>query len=442
MELWFNLIVSITVFILSIVNLKNRQRFCGYLLPGWIIVILVFIYFIPGSLLYAINPDNINSTFERSLNYDSILGCQSCATVVLVAYYFSELFCSRQNHNARGRLDYILRDYSVKNTKYKIVIVLLLIFSIYFYFKRWNSIGGVATMLVIGRADAIYEMESSVGGFARYDILLFLAASFFIPYIIVKREKKDFVFILLTSVVFVAFFVLLLAAGTRLPIVSIALSSFAFLYTYRKNWLKKKSKIIIIIGILFYLTFNVYSFYRSDAFNLLNNLRNSELSYIQILFPNETLTSYLSYDAMRGNPYMFYEDQFLKVIPNSIRNIIGLDPFIPYSERLRDMQNTVSTLTIPLPIDLYFGSRGSYILLFILAFVTFILINSIFKHLALLKYGVFIMIWLYILAFYFIRTEAVGWVSRGLLMCVIGFPILLLLNIRSGRNNHLTAQIH
>ena len=428
MELWVNIIISVIFLVLSINHLKSRQSSFGYLLPGWIIVILLAVYSVPASLLYAIDPNLINATFDRSLQYSSILGCQQCSTVVLLAFYFSELLAVQRKRMYRGKIDYIVWDLDIKNQRYKGLILILFLLSVYLYARRWDSVGGILNVLIIGRADAIYEMEASGGSFARYDIILFLSASFFFPYVLTHRFKKNKVFIILMAGLYASFFILLLAAGTRLPIVSIFFAGFSLLFTFNKEWLRRKKKLIIIGGIVFYLLFNVYSFFRNDYSNLLSNVRSRELSYVEIFFPNETLTSYLSYDAMIQSPEHFYENQFYKLIPSTLRELLNMKPFVPYATRLQDIYQTVSTLTIPLPVDLYFGSKGIYVYMFLLAFFAFFIIDRSFAFLSKFRYGAILMTWLYLLSFYFIRTESVGWFSRGMLLFILGIPLLLVMN--------------
>lgn len=427
MELWFNILLSILFLFFSIVCLKKRQRNCGYLLPGWIIVILVFIYSVPAAFVYAINPVLINGTFNRSLSYDSVLGCQQCFTVVLAAYLISELLVPKKGRIASGKYEFISQDIDQKNFMYKIYIILLFALSVWLYIQRWSSVGGVGAMILMGRADALYEMETGGGGFARYDIFLFLSSSFYLPYIITKRKRKDIGFILIMGALYVVLFIVMLMAGTRLPIVSIFFAALALIFTFSKDWLKRNQRLIITSGIIFYLTFNVYSFFRSDVFNIVDNASSAELTAVEILLPNETLTSYLSYDAMIEYPEVFYENQFFKIIPSTIRRFIGLGTFDPYSARLQDLQQTVSTLTVPLPIDLYFGTRGIYVFMFIIALFTFLIIDRLYVFYSHKRYGTLLMLWTYLISFYFIRTEAIAWFSRGILLFLFGLPLIFVL---------------
>lgn len=428
MELWINIIISSLFLVFSLNSLKRRQKFYGYLLPGWIIVILVFVYSVPASFVFAISPDLLNGTFDRSFKYQSILGCQQCSTIVLFAFFMTELFLSKTSRLKSCTYQYITKDLEQKDTRYRLLIAGLYILSVWLYIQRWSAVGGVGAMILMGRADALYEMETGAGGFARYDIFLFLSSSLFLPYVITKRSNKKTSFIFLMGVLYIILFIVMLMSGTRLPIVSIAFAALALVYTSAKDWLKRRRKIIIITGVLFYLLFNVYSFFRSDIFNIVNNVSNTKLSAVEILLPNETLTSYLSYDAMIQYPDRFYENQFFKIIPSSIRRIFGLGYFDPYSSRLQDLQQTVSTLTVPLPVDLYFGTYGNYFFMFFLALFTFLIIDKLFVYFSRKRYGTLFMMWTYLVSFYFIRTEAIAWFSRGLLLFLFGLPLLLILS--------------
>lgn len=427
MELWFNILLSILFLFFSIVCLKKRQRNCGYLLPGWIIVILIFIYSVPAAFVYAINPVLINSTFNRSFSYDSVWGCQQCFTVVLAAYLLSELIVSKKSRSSRGKYEFISQDIEQKNFMYKMYIIILFALSVWLYIQRWSSVGGVGAMIYMGRADALYEMGTGGGGFARYDIFLFLSSSFYLSYIITRRKRRDMGFILIMGVLYAVLFIVMLMAGTRLPIVSIFLAALALIFTFSKDWLKRNKRLIITSGIFFYLIFNVYSFFRSDVFNIVDNVSNAELTAVEILLPNETLTSYLSYDAMIEYPEVFYENQFFKIIPSTIRRFIGLGTYEPYSARLQDLQQTVSTLTVPLPIDLYFGTRGVYVFMFMIALFTFLIIDRIYVFFSHKRYGTLLMLWTYLISFYFIRTEAIAWFSRGILLFLFGLPLIFAL---------------
>ena len=432
MELLVNIVLSSIFLVLSLAHLKKRQINCEYLLPGWIIVVLLYIYSVPAALLFYINPDLINVTFDRSLTYDSVLGCQLCFTVALFAFLLSELSRSISSKNAL-RFYRIGDDIEQKRSKYIILILLLFIASVFLYIQRWSSVGGVRAMLLMGRADALYEMQTGGGNFARYDIFLFLSVSLFIPFIVAPRLHPEKGFRLLMFILFGVFFFILLLAGTRLPIVSILVGSIALLFTFKKELLKKNAKKIIVTGTALYLLLNAYSFFRGDVFNLSQNVNNRRLSTVEVLFPNETLTAYLSYDAMIQYPDLFYENQLLKIVPSSARRFFGYGSFVPYSARLQDLQQTQSTLTVPFPIDLFFGTYGSHLLIFILSLLVFILIDYLFKSASKMKYGSLLMIWMYLLSFYFIRTEAIAWFSRGLLLFILGLPLIWVLNVRHSR---------
>ena len=431
MNLLFHILLSSILFVFSIFHLKKRQKYYNYLLPGWIIIILLFVYSVPAAILFAVDPFILNTTFNRTLSYESVLGCQRCFTVVLAASCFAGFFSGTGrgeiDHYSYGRFVY---DLSSQNRKYKAAILILFLIAVALYIERWRPVGGVRAMLIMGRADALFEIQTSGGSFTRYDIFLFLSASLFVPYFIIKRPKRDKGFILFTSVLFLLFFLILLISGARLPVVSICLGSLALVFALNREWLKKRTKLIIIAGIIVYVVLNVFTFFRSDVFNIARNISGRKLTAVEILFPNETLTAYLSYDEMIQYPDVFFDNQFLKILPNSIRRFIGYNKYIPYSARLQDIRQSKSTLTVPLPIDLFFGVRGNLFFEFILAFFIFVFIEWLFRIISKKQYGVLLMMWMYLLSFYFIRTEAIAWFSRSLLLIIFGLPLQFFLKFK------------
>ena len=431
MKIELVLYISICV-ILSLMifrGLFKTQCKLPFVRTGWIIVIAVILYGLITPLVYIVDEDFFVEVFDRVFFVDTICNGLKIVTISMLGFCCGEvildMLLSRKAINKEFAADV---SFFIRYDKQMLYIAgFLLVSAIYLYFKRWASVGGFWAMLDIGRAEALYDIQEN-STFIRYDIMLFLSWSFYIfPFLYSHR----YVLKRIIGGLYLVLFAFIFLSGARLPILILLMTLLLLLFYLKKDWLKRNIKKFCCLGVVVYLLFNSYSYFRENIrYQLLGSNSNVENVGVKaILFPAEVMTFHVAAQEMLSNPNVYNDNQLLKFVPNTLRNIFGMESYIPYSARLQYQRGNNSTLTVPLPLDVYFGVGGNLLLLFLYFLFFYLFFEWGVICLMQKKYALFYISWIYSFLYYMIRTESISWFSRAYLLFIIGVVVLFGFNV-------------
>ena len=381
--------------------------------PGWFFSVICFLYYGFPILTISFYKDYYEKRFSRVFTENFLDDVAIVLLICQIAFFVAEFFCSKM---------------MIRKVNYKIepinskVIYLIIGISILLFFKRWNTVGGFFYVLGANRTEVINEAASS-GVFSRYDVFLnivtvYLSINFALAKGYLSQNK-------LLVTIYSGFLLLIIAMGTRLLFLNYLIGSLCVVYFLNNEIIIKNRKKVSVYIIIIITSLILFQTIRNDIQNYFANNNFSINKEELTIIPLEFYTGILSEHSLsRGmiNDYDF--TYFIRLVPESIKSILGLQSYDTYAVDIANYSSYSSgsvVYTIPFVMDVYHGVGNDLILTFVTVFVIYFLFNIYFSILSRQKYHIIYVLLLYFLLYNVLRVEGPIWFSKIYLSVIFMF---------------------